>query len=80
MEFEAGDEKASMTARGLSFEAIFAAPILAIEPNLNRPGQIFLIVQIGSYAITAPCKPLGKDRWLIVTAYPSRKHTNKYLP
>jgi hypothetical protein len=76
MEFEVGDEKSSMTARGLTFDAILSAPILAIDPNLNRPGQIFLIVEIDGYAIAAPCKPLGEDRW----AYPSRKHTRQYLP
>ncbi len=79
MEFETGDEKSSMIARGLTFEAILTAPILAIDPNPAHPDQILLIVEIEGYAVVAPCKPLGSNRWLIVTAYYSRKYTKRYL-
>jgi hypothetical protein len=79
MEFEAGDEKSSMGARGLTFDMILAAPLLAVIPNPKHHEQIILIVNIEGYAIAAPCKPLGEGRWLIVTAYQSRKYTKHYL-
>lgn len=68
MEFVAGDDKESMRRRGLSYDAVLAAPILAVEENPSRPGQLLLVVEIDGYAVAAPCKPLGTDRWLIATA------------
>lgn len=38
-----------------------------------------LIVKIDDYAVVTPCKPLGDNRWLMVTAWPSRKATRHYL-
>lgn len=40
---------------------------------------MLLVVEIGNYAVVAPCKPLGGDKWMIVTAYKSRKYTRNYL-
>ena len=79
MEFVAGDDKESMRRRGLSYDAVLAAPILAVEENPSRPGQLLLVVEIDGYAVAA-LRALGTDRWLIATAYFSRKHTRKYLP
>ncbi len=79
MEFVAGDEKQSMKDRGITFDAVLSAPILDIIPNPSRPGQILLIVNLEDYAVVTPCKPLPDGKWLLTTAYPSRKHTKRYL-
>ena len=79
MEFVAGDEKQSMKDRGLTFEAVLAAPILGFIPNPGHCGQMILVVNLDNYATAAPCKPLENGKWLLITAYPSRKYTKKYL-
>lgn len=79
MEFVAGDEKQSMKDRGITFEAVLSARALDFIENPRHPGQKILIVNIDNYAIAAPCKPLAENRWLLITAYPSRKHTKQYL-
>ncbi len=79
MRFEAGDEKGSMTARGLTFDAILNAPVLDFIVNHSRPEQRILIVQLADRAVAVPCKPLPDGAWLLVTAYPSRKFTKRYL-
>ncbi len=79
MKFIPGDEnKDSMTARGLTFEQVANAPVLAVLPNPGHPGQILLVVEISGYAVAAPCERRG-DAWRIITAYPSRKHHKRYL-
>ncbi|MCH7227324.1 hypothetical protein MLD59_14360 [Verrucomicrobiaceae bacterium E54] len=80
MRFEAGDDKESMVVRGLSFDAILKAPVLDFVPNPKHEDQMILVVEIDRYAVAVPCKPLGEDHWLMVTAYPSRKLTNRYIP
>lgn len=68
MKFIAGDEtKESMKARGLTFEQIATAPVLAAHPNPGYPDQILLIVEIDGYACAAPCERRG-DAWRIITA------------
>lgn len=79
MEFVLGDQKESMIARGLSFQKILEAPFLDFIENPAHQGQKILVVQIGEYAVAVPCKSLGQDRWLLVTAYKSRKLTKRYL-
>jgi hypothetical protein len=79
MIFEAGDEKESMLARGLTFDKLLAAPVLDFIPNQGHPEQMILIVAIDNYAVAIPCKSLGRDRWLMVTAFHSRKLTQYYL-
>lgn len=79
MEFIPGDNKESMEVRGLTFEMVMAAPLLDWVPSPTREGQMLLVVEIGNYAVVAPCKPLGGDKWMIVTAYKSRKYTQNYL-
>lgn len=82
MRFHAGDDKPSMTQRGITFQMVMDAPVLDFvdHPSAAYPGQKILIVEIDGYAVAAPCKPLGNgDEWLIVTAFRSRKYTNHYL-
>ena len=68
-----------MTSRGLSFDRILAAPVLDFIPNPLHPKQMILVVEIDDYAVAVPCKPLGTDEWLMVTAFHSRKLTKRYL-
>lgn len=79
VKFEAGDEKESMIARGLDFDAILAAPVLDWIPNPCHEEQMILVVAIDGYAVAVPCKPFGDDTWLMVTAWYSRKLTRKYF-
>ena len=84
MEFVVGDEtKASLKARGLTFEmileAIVAGHAIAFHPSPTRPGQMHLILEIGGYVHCAPCERRG-NTWRLITAYPSRKHHKSYRP
>ena len=84
MEFVAGDEtKASLKARGLTFEMILEAiaggRAIDFHPNPKRPEQMCLIVEIGGYVHVAPCERRAKT-WRIITAYPSRKHHKQHHP
>ena len=78
VKFIPGDEaKESMRQRGLTFEQVAAAPILAALPNPKYPDQLLLIVEIADYTYAAPCERRG-DCWRIITAFPSRKHHKIY--
>lgn len=79
-----GDEaKASLKARGLTFEMILEAiadgKAMDFHPSPTRPGQMLLIVEICGYVHVAPCEFRG-NTWRIITAYPSRKHHQKHPP
>ena len=80
MRFHAGDDKASMAERGLTFQMVMDAEVLDFVDHPTRPGQKILIVEIDGYAVAAPCKDLGGGDWLIVTAFRNRKYTKHYLP
>ena len=78
VKFIPGDEaKESMKQRGLTFEQVASAPILAALPNPKYPNQLLLIIEIAGYTYAAPCERRG-DSWRIITAYPSRKHHKIY--
>jgi len=77
--FEAGDEKQSMIDRGLTFDRVLDSEPLAFIPNPAHEDQMILVVEIDGYAVAVPCKPLGDDRWLMVTAFRSRKYKKIYL-
>jgi uncharacterized DUF497 family protein len=71
--------------RGITFErvvvAIESGDILAVLEHLNPeayPGQRLYVVKIDDYAWIVPYRDKGENRELI-TAYPSRKYTRKYL-
>ena len=84
MEFVAGVKtKASLKARGLTFEmilkAIAAGHAIDFHPSPTRPEQMHLILEIGGYVHVAPCERRG-NTWRLITAYPSRKHHKSYRP
>jgi len=67
--------------RKISFETIIDAvkkDVLDIFENPNHPNQKLIIVDIDNYAWVVPCKIL-KNKISLITAYPSRKYTKKYL-
>ena len=77
MELVAGDEtKASLKARGLTFEmileAIVAGYAIAFHPSPPRPGQMHLILEIGGDVHVAPCERRG-NTWRLITAYGSSR-------
>lgn len=71
--------------RGFSFEELVAAleagGLLADIPHPNQrayPQQRILIVNMGDYAYEIPCVP-DNDHISLITAFPSRKATQRYL-
>jgi uncharacterized DUF497 family protein len=71
--------------RKISFEdvvfAIHSGALLDIldHPNQEKyPGQKLLIVKINDYVWVVPAEKRG-NRLRLVTAYPSRKYTKRYL-
>ncbi len=71
--------------RGFSFEELVAAleagGLLADIPHPNQqtyPHQRILIVNMNGYAYEIPCIP-DDDEIFLVTAFPSRKATQRYL-
>lgn len=79
MKLIAGDDKESMAKRGLSFELILKSEILDFIDSATREDQKYLVVRIGDYAVVVPCKALGNDEWLMVTAWYDRKFTKEYI-
>ena len=79
MKLIAGDEKESMTKRGLSFDMILAAPMLDFIDSATRKDQKYLVVRIGDYAVVVPCKSLKNNEWLMITAWYDRKFTKEYI-
>jgi len=79
MKLIAGDEKESMTRRGLNFELILKAEKLDFIDSATRADQKYLVVRVEDYAVVVPCKSLGNDEWLMVTAWYDRKFTKEYI-
>ena len=72
-------------ARGMSFERIVAAIEagqlldILVHPNQERyPGQKLLVVKLHRYAWLVPMVE-SDDGFFLITAFPSRKATRKYL-
>ena len=71
--------------RGISFElvavAIEGGDVLAVveHPNpVRHPGQRVYVIEIDGYAWAVPYRDEGDSR-ILITAYPSRRLTRKYL-
>ena len=71
--------------RSISFdeivEAIQEGHLLDFREHPDQfkyPGQYLMVVKIRDYAWVVPCKPEG-DKIKLITAYPSRKYTRKFL-
>lgn len=82
MGFIPGDKnKASLKARGLSFERIIEAiaenGIAEVYEPEKHPGQIVIIVEISGYMHCVPCEPKGSD-FRVITAWPSGTYQRKY--
>ena len=71
--------------RGISFErvavAIEGGDVLAVveHPNpVRHPGQRVYVIEVDGYAWAVPYRDEGDSR-ILITAYPSRRLTRKYL-
>ena len=71
--------------RGIGFErlvvAIESGDILAVLEHTNPdayPNQRLYVVEIDGYTWAVPCRDEGEYR-VLITAYPSRKFTRRYL-
>ena len=85
--FRWNDEKNAklQRERGFSFEELVAAleagGLLANIPHPNQqtyPQQWILIVNMNDYAYEIPCIP-DDNQIFLITAFPSRKATQRYL-
>ncbi len=64
--------------RGASFEELTSSRFLGIEKSKTRVHQSLMIFEHRHYVWAVPYVE-GKDYYFLKTAFPSRKHTKKYL-
>ncbi len=84
-EWDEGKNRRLKQERDISFEQIAytinSGGLIDIvdHPNQKKyPGQKLLIVNINGYAWVVPAEKRG-NRLRLITAYPSRKYTKRYL-
>ena len=64
--------------RGVSFEELINATFIGLEKHSSKLHQQFMVVEFRRYAWVIPYVE-GEDYFFLKTAFPSRKHTKKYL-
>jgi hypothetical protein len=71
--------------RGISFERVVVAiemgelkAVLEHPRPAEYPGQRLFVVEVDGYAWVVPHRREGSD-CVLITAYPSRKYTRRYL-
>ena len=64
--------------RGVSFERLISARFVGIEDHRTRPHQELLLFEWRNYIWVVPYVE-GETHYFLKTAFPSRKHTKKYL-
>ena len=64
--------------RGISFEQLADARFIGIEKHPSKPHQRLMIFELRRYAWVVPYVE-EKSHYFLKTAFPSRKHTKKYL-
>jgi hypothetical protein len=64
--------------RGLSFDELVGGRFLGVEHNPSRVHQRLMLFEIRGYVWVVPYVETD-DRYFLKTAFPSRKHTKKYL-
>jgi hypothetical protein len=63
--------------RGVSFEEIIKAKILAIVENPSRPGQQMMLIDYKNYVWAVPFVETNQE-FFLKTLYQSRKYTKIY--
>jgi hypothetical protein len=64
--------------RGVSFEQLLKSRFIGIEKNKRKPHQRLILFEYKKYVWVVPYVQ-GEGRYFLKTAFPSRKHTKKYL-
>lgn len=64
--------------RGVSFEQLVNARFIGIEKHRSKSHQRLIIFEFRRYAWVVPYVE-DKNTYFLKTAFPSRKHTKKYL-
>ena len=64
--------------RKVTFEDLVNSHFIGIEDHSKKPHQRLMLFEYKSYVWVVPYVE-GKDYYFLKTAFPSRKHTKKYL-
>ncbi len=64
--------------RKVTFEDLISARFIGIEDHPKRSHQKLMLFEYKKHAWVVPYVE-GKDYFFLKTAFPSRKHTRKYL-
>jgi hypothetical protein len=64
--------------RSISFDELVSGKFLGIEHNPSRSHQWLMLFEIEGYVWVAPYIE-SESCYFLKTAFPSRKHTKKYL-
>ena len=64
--------------RGVSFEQLAGSRFIGIEEHHTRPHQRLMLFEFRDYVWVVPYVESG-EHYFLKTAFPSRKHTKKYL-
>ena len=65
-------------ARNVTFEQLLGSRFIGVEKHPKKPHQKLMIFEFNHYAWVVPYIQEG-DYYFLKTAFPSRKHTKKYL-
>ena len=64
--------------RGISFEDLLNAKFMGIEEHPRKPHQRYMVFEYNKYIWIVPYV-VYEEGYFLKTAFPSRKHTKKYL-
>jgi len=64
--------------RGISFEQLVDSRFIGIEKHRTKENQRLMLFEFRNYAWVVPYVE-SEGRYFLKTAFPSRKHTKKYL-
>ncbi len=65
-------------SRRVGFEDLLNAKFIGIEEHPSKPHQRYMVFEYRKYIWVVPYVVHG-DSYFLKTAFPSRKHTKKYL-
>lgn len=65
-------------SRKMSFEELLNSKFLGIEEHPKKAHQRYLLFEYKKYVWVVPYV-IGEEAFFLKTAFPSRKHTKKYL-
>ena len=64
--------------RGISFELLIQSRFIGVESNFVKQHQKFMLFDYENYVWVVPYVE-NDNEYFLKTAFPSRKHTRKYL-